>query len=36
MRAINRVGPWNPAEHVVGDGIGHLRDIASHVWTARQ
>ena len=36
MTAGNVVDPWNPAERVVGDEIGHLRDVAIHVWTARQ
>ena len=36
MTALNGIDPCNPAERVVGNEIGHLRDIASHVWTARQ
>ena len=30
MTAINKVDPWILAERVVGDKIGHLRDVASH------
>ena len=36
MTAVNGVDPWCPAERVIGDEIGHLRDIANRVRSARQ
>ena len=36
MTAVNGADPWILAGRVVGDKIGHLRDVPSHFWTARQ